>query len=80
MTVSDLRDLMSDVFDEKLSEIIDPDAGIELRDDIRERLIQQSKDFAEGKFATVSFSEVLGDLGIDRAEIETEEYVPAKVC
>ena len=77
MSLSDLRKFVLGVVDERLSEVNDPDNGLELRDDFREMLIQQSKDFNEGKLATVSLDDVLADLGIDRSEIEVDENVPA---
>lgn len=76
MSLSDLRKFVLGVVDERLLEVSDPDHGLELRDDFREMLIQRSKDFNEGKLATVSL-DVLADLGIDRSEIETEENVSA---
>ena len=77
MSLSDLRKFVLGVVDERLSEVSDPDHGLELRDDFREMLIQQSKDFNEGKLATVSLDDVLADLRIDRSEIEEEEHVSA---
>lgn len=77
MSLSDLRKFVLGVVDERLSEVSDPDHGLQMRDDFRERLIQQSKDFDEGTLATVSFDEVLADLGIDKSEIEAKENVPA---
>lgn len=76
MSLSDLRKFVLGVVDERLLEVSDPDHGLELRDDFREMFIQRSKDFNEGKLATVSL-DVLADLGIDRSEIETEENVSA---
>lgn len=78
MTVQELRELIGDVVEEKLAKH-DPDAGFELRDDFCEMLIGQSKDFRDGKLATLSLDDVLADLGIDKAEIEVEENVPATV-
>ncbi len=80
MSVSELRELISEVVEEKIAKYADPDYGLEIRDDVRVRLLQQSKDFREGKLATVTLEEVLADLGIDKAEIEAEENVPATVC
>ena len=79
MSVSELRELISDVVEEKFAKYADPDYGLELRDEFRDMLIQQSKDFKEGKLASGSLDEVLSDLGIDKAEIEAEENVPATV-
>lgn len=76
MSLSDLRKFVLGVVDERLLEVSDPDHGLELRDDFREMFIQRSKDFNEGKLATVSL-DVLADLGIDRSEIEAEENVSA---
>ena len=79
MSVSELRELISDVVEEKFAKYADPDYGLELRGDFRERLIGQSKDFKAGKLATVSLDEVLADLAIDRFEIEAKENVPVAV-
>lgn len=79
MSVSELRELISEIIEEKFAKYADPDYGLELREDFVERLIQQSKDFADGKLATVGLDELLADLGIDKAEIEAEENVPAPV-
>jgi hypothetical protein len=39
LTVEEFKDLVQDVIEEKLQELIgDPDAGLELREEIKERL------------------------------------------
>ena len=75
LTVREFKQLISEVIDEKISEINDPDHGLELRVDFREMLTQQAKDYEAGKLTTVSFDEVLTSLGIDRSELETETNV-----
>ena len=42
MTKEDLREMISAVLDEKLTELFgDPDEGLELRDEVKQRLLQQ---------------------------------------
>ena len=79
MSVGELRELISEVVEEKLAKYADPDYGLEFREEFVERIRQQSKDYREGKLHTVSLDELLADLGIDKSEIEAEENVPAQV-
>ena len=67
--VSDLRQLISEVFDEKFSELIDPDSGLELRDEVKELLLQQEKRINEGERG-ISFEEMMAKLGIEEHELE----------
>ena len=49
MTADELRTLVSSVVEEKLIELLgDPDVGLELRDDVRERLLRQQQSVADG--------------------------------
>lgn len=64
MTVSDLRKLISDVIEEKLSEIIDPESELELRDELRARLLDQKVRVAKGERG-VPMAQVFSELGLD---------------
>lgn len=64
MTVSDLRQLISDVFEEKLSEIIDSESELELRDELRARLLDQKGRVAKGERG-VPMAQVFAELGLD---------------
>lgn len=79
MTVSELRELIADVVHEELAVIADPDHGLEIRDEVRERILQQSEDVRLGRAKTISFEELLVKLDIDPSELESEEYVPAAI-
>ena len=49
MSADELRTLVSSVVEEKLIELLgDPDVGLELRDDVRERLLRQQQSVADG--------------------------------
>lgn len=64
MTVSDLRQLISDVFEEKFSEISDPDNGLELREDLRARLLDQTQRVAQGERGR-PMADVFAEMGLD---------------
>jgi hypothetical protein len=50
MTPEELRRLVSPVVEEKLAELLrDPDAGLELRGDVRQRLLLQRQAVADGE-------------------------------
>ena len=70
MTVSDLRQLIADVLDEKLSEIVDPDKGLELKDELRELLLDQNERIKNGERGT-PLEEVLAELGIDESLVKS---------
>lgn len=78
MSLSDLRQLISDIVDEKLANYTDPDHGLELREDFVERLLRQEKQVKDGDRG-IGLDELLTKLGIDRAEIETEKNVPVTI-
>lgn len=62
MTADELRELVSSVVEEKLAELLgDPDAGLELRDDVRERLLRQQQAVADGDRGE-SLEEVAGQI------------------
>lgn len=79
MTVSELRELIADVVHEELSAIVDPDHGLELRDEVVEKLRKQSEDVKQGRVKMYSIDEMLAELDIDPSEIEIEENVPAAI-
>lgn len=65
MTKEDLREIISDVLDEKLMELFgDPDEGLILRDEVREFLIRQREVIARGEFGR-PLEDVVKELGID---------------
>jgi len=78
LTVTQFKQLVADVFDEKLAELKDPDYGLELRDDVVERLQRQSEAVKQGDRG-IGLDELLKKLNIDRAEIEVEKDVPVAV-
>jgi hypothetical protein len=50
MTRDELKELIDASVEEKLAEILgDPDEGLELRPEIRERIIRQRQEYAAGK-------------------------------
>jgi len=58
MNVDDLRELIGELLDEKLEEILgDPDSDLEIRPELRARLVQQMERVRAG------------DLGVTLAEI-----------
>lgn len=78
MSVSQLRELISEVVEEKFAKYADPDHGLELRDEVVERLQRQSEAVKRGERG-IGLDELLAKLNIDRAEIEVEENVPVAV-
>ena len=51
--------------DQRLVELLgDPDAGLELRDEVKERLLQQQRDVAAGDLGR-PFDEVVRELGLE---------------
>ena len=78
MSVSDLRELISEVVEEKFAKYADPDYGLELRDDLVERLHRQSEAVKRGERG-IGLDELLSNLGIDKAELEVENDVPVAI-
>ena len=77
MTVSELRTLISDVVEEKLAQYSDPDAGLELRDEVRELLLRQDNEIRLGNRG-IGLDELLEELGIEKTEIQSiGDNVPA---
>ena len=65
MSVGELRKLISDVVEEKLAQYADPDAGLELRDEIKELLIRQRERFDSGEDRGVPADQVYRELGLE---------------
>jgi len=58
MSVAELRDLIDEVIEEKLEEVLgDPDAGLAIRPEVREQLLQQMKRVRKGDYG-VPLSEI----------------------
>ncbi len=72
MTVTQLREMISEVIDEKLSALADPDYGLELREEFVERLRQQDEAIKNGE-RLIPLEEVMADLGIDAVELVEDE-------
>lgn len=65
LTVEELRDLIYEAVETKLRETLgDPDWGLELRDDIRERL-QQSLEAVERGEPVTSIDEIVAKMGLE---------------
>ena len=65
MTRDDLRDLLESVVEQKLVEILgDPDEHSTLRDEVRDRLVQQQQAVANGERGR-SCDEVVSNLGLN---------------
>jgi hypothetical protein len=65
MTKEELRLMIDEALEEKLIEFFgDPDEGLELRDSIKKRLIEQREAVSRGKDGR-SLAEVMKELGID---------------
>ncbi len=65
MTVSELRQLISDVVHEELAPLTDPDHGLELREDFVERLVAQRKRFESGEDRGISAEDLYRELGLE---------------
>jgi hypothetical protein len=64
MTVDDLRRLISDIIDEKLTAVVDPDYGLELRDDVRDRLLKQQERVENGEQG-IAAEQIYAEFGLD---------------
>ena len=62
MTVTELRDLISTVIDEKLAELVSEE-GFEISEHLRQRLIEQKRRVDNGERG-VAMDDVLNDLGL----------------
>ena len=65
MTPLELQEMIEDVVDQKFLELFgDPDAGLELREEVRERLIEQQRAVAAGDLGR-PLDEVARELGLE---------------
>jgi hypothetical protein len=64
LSTDELKEIIGSVVEQKLKEILgDPDEGLELRADVRDRLLRQKKAVAKGERGE-SLDEVVKRLGI----------------
>lgn len=64
MTTDELRQMIGELIEGKLIEIFgDPDAGLELRDSVRERLLRQREEVSRGERGQ-SLDDVIESLGL----------------
>lgn len=67
MTKEELRELIGAIVEEKLLQLLaDPDEGLQVQNDLRERLLRQQRTVAAGERGT-SLEDVLAQLGLDPA-------------
>ena len=65
MSKEELREMIEALVEQKLLEILgDPDAGLELRKSVRERLLRQMKAVSAGERGR-PFEEVVRELGLE---------------
>ena len=65
MTKEDLREMISAVLDEKLTELLgDPDEGLELRESVKKRLAKQRIMVARGEHGK-DLVDVIKELGLE---------------
>jgi len=65
LSIEELRALIADVVEETLRDLVgDPDAGLELRPEVRERLLKTLSQPRESR-RTVPVSEVARQIGVD---------------
>lgn len=65
MTKEEFSDLVENLIEKKLLEILgDPDEGLEIRETIRNRLLQQGEAIKSGKRGE-SFENVVTELGLE---------------
>ena len=65
LSIEELRALIADVVEETLRDLVgDPDAGVELRPEVRERLLKTLNQPRESR-RTVPASEVARQIGVD---------------
>lgn len=74
MSISELRELISDVVEEKFAKYSDPDYGLELREDFVERMREQQKRIDEGERG-IPFEDVVRELRFDLDEITSNHRV-----
>lgn len=64
MTVRELRDLIGDVIEEKLSSLLIDEDELEITDDLRERLLRQKKQIENGERG-IPMEDVITRLGLN---------------
>lgn len=65
LTIPELKQLIANAVEEKLLEVLgDPDAGQEIRADVRQRLLRQRRAVAKGERGT-PMAEVVKSLGLE---------------
>lgn len=64
MTVDELRDVIGSVVEEKLQGLFDDEAGLELNDDLMERLAKQTEAVEKGERG-LPMEEVMRNLGLN---------------
>ncbi len=65
VTQEELRTLVDDLVEEKLIAMFgDPEDELEIRDDLKERLLRQRKEMQDGKNSH-SFEDVMAKLGLE---------------
>lgn len=64
LTTEKLRELIAEVVEEKLLELLgDPDAGLDIRDDVRERLLRSRAALEKGA-PTIALAKLAEELGV----------------
>jgi len=64
LTTEKLRELIAEVVEEKLLELLgDPDAGLDIRDDVRERLLRSRAAVEQGA-PTIALAKLAEELGV----------------
>lgn len=64
MTVSELRNLIADVVEEKLTELIDREDDLEVADELKARLLRQKERIENGERG-VALEDVVARLGLN---------------
>ena len=64
LTVDQLRSLIYELVDEKITEILDDEAHLELTDELKARLLRQRSEIAGGA-KTISSRELAAELSLD---------------
>lgn len=63
LTLDEFREVMTDIIDARLAEWADPDAGLELRPEVIERIRHQRTEYAAGKRGK-SLEEIANKFGV----------------
>lgn len=68
VTTSELQFMVENLVEQKLLELYgDPEANLELNDDLKDRLLRQRKEINEGTAKTYSLEEAMTKLGLNDA-------------